>query len=75
MKQAVIRLAVLLVLLINQTLITIGWNPLPYSEDVLFESFSVIATVLMAVYAWWKNNSITKEAIKADAYLKNIKKG
>lgn len=73
MKQAIVRLVVLVILLINQLLITYGWNPLPFSEEVIFEVVSGIATTLVILYAWWKNNSITKEAQEADKYLKKLK--
>lgn len=74
MQQAIVRLVVLVILLINQALITLGWNPLPFSEEQIYETVSSIATVVVAIWAWWKNNSITKEAQKADEYLKELKK-
>lgn len=27
----------------------------------------------MAIYAWWKNNSVTKEAQAADEYMRELK--
>lgn len=71
MQQALIRLIVLSVLLINQFLITLGWNPLPFSEDQIFEAVSSTGTVTVAIYAWWKNNDVTKQAIHNDKFLKN----
>jgi len=73
MKQAIVRLVVLVILLVNQTLITLGWNPLPFSEEQIYEAISSVATVAMAVWAWWKNNSVTKEAQKADVILREMK--
>ena len=73
MKQALIRLAVLVILLINQTLTLFGWNPLPFSEEQIYEGVSSIAVVIVAIYTWWKNNNVTKEAEKADQYLKELK--
>ena len=73
MKQAITRLVVLAILLINQVLITIGWNPLPFSEEQIFEAVSSVATVAMAIYAWWKNNNVTKHAQKAQKQLDNMK--
>lgn len=73
MKQAILRLIVLVVLLINQTLITLGWSPLPFSEEQIYEGVSSAALVVTAVYTWWKNNSVTKEANEADKYLKQLK--
>lgn len=73
MKQAIIRLIVLAILLINQVLVTLGWNPLPFSEEQIYEAVSSVATVVMAIWAWWKNNSVTKEAREADDYMKELK--
>lgn len=73
MKQAIVRLVVLVILLINQTLVTLGWNPLPFSETQIYEAVSSVATVAMAVWAWWKNNSVTKEAQEADVILRKMK--
>ena len=32
-----------------------------------------IATIITALWAWWRNNSFTQNAIKADGYLKQLK--
>lgn len=73
MTQAIVRLVVLVILLINQALIVFGLNPLPFSEEQIFEAVSSVATVIVALWAWWKNNSITKEAQEADEYLQELK--
>ena len=73
MKQALIRLVVLVILLINQTLMVLGWSPLPFSEEQIYEGVSSVALVVTAIYTWWKNNSVTKEAEKADEYLRQLK--
>lgn len=71
---AIIKLAVLVVLLLNQALITLGYNPLPFSEEQIYEAFSAVAATAMAIYTWWKNNSITDEAVEADNYMRRMKK-
>ena len=73
MMQAYIRLAVLIILLINQTLIVMGWTPFPFSEEQIYEGVSSVATVAMAIYAWWKNNNVTEEAQQAQEYLDELK--
>ncbi len=73
MKQAIVRLIVLAIVLINQALVVAGWNPLPFSEDQIYEGVSIVATVITSLWAWWKNNSITKEAQVADDYMKKLK--
>lgn len=73
MKQAIVRLVVLVVLLVNQFLVTLGWHPLPFSEEQIYEAVSGVAMVLMALFAWWKNNSVTDEAQEADVYMQELK--
>ena len=73
MKQALIRLAVLVILLINQTLMVLGWSPLPFSEEQIYEGVSSVALVVTAIYTWYKNNNVTKEAEKAQGYLNQLK--
>jgi len=74
MKQAITRLVVLAILLINQALVVFGWNPLPFSEEEIYEGVSVVATIAVAVWTWYKNNSVTEEAQEADRILKDAKR-
>lgn len=75
MKEAYIRLAVLIVLLINQSLLVAGWQPLPFTEEQIYEGFSILALILTTIYTWYKNNNITEEAEKAQEYLNELKSG
>ena len=72
-KQAIIRLLVLSFLLLNQTLLTLGLNPLPFSEEQFFTFISSVFTVFASLVVWWKNNNITKEAIESQKYLNKLK--
>ncbi len=72
-KNAIIRLVVLAVLLFNQALTTLGYNPLPFSEAEIFEGVSALATTVVAVWSWWKNAPITKEAKEAQKLLEELK--
>lgn len=72
-KQAIIRLVVLVILLLNQTLLTLGFNPLPFSEEQVFEAVSAVSAAIMAIVVWWKNSNITKEAQSAQRYLNELK--
>ena len=69
-KQTIVRMIVLFVLLINQLLAAFGKSPLPFDEEQVNTGVSTILTALAALWAWWKNNSFTKEAIKADLYMR-----
>lgn len=70
---AIVRLVVMLILVVNQILISKGWTPLPYDEEEIYEFVNGVALVV-SIWAWWKNNSITKEAQKADKVLAYEKK-
>ena len=69
----IIRTIVLAVVLVNNILTMNGLNPLPFSVDVLYEIVSGIATIAASIWAWWENNSFTKEAIEADKVLEELK--
>lgn len=72
--ETAIRTAVLFVTMINH-LLSMSGRPIIPIEDVQLEKLiSAAAMILAAVVTWWKNNSFTQEALKADQYLKNIRK-
>ncbi len=71
--QTVIRTLVLVVALINQVLTVFGKNPLPFSQEELYQTLSAVATTLASLWAWWKNNSFTAAAVEADRYLEQLK--
>ena len=72
--QGIIRLIVLVILLLNQTLISLGYNPLPFSEEQIYEGLSSVALVVSAIYSWWKHNNLTEEALEAQEVLERKKK-
>lgn len=72
-KDTIVRTIVLAVALLNQILTTIGKNPLPFSDDTVYEVATLLVTVASSIWAYWKNNSITQNAIKADKYLADLK--
>ncbi len=63
----------LFVALINQIIVICGAAPLPASDNEVYETVSVIFTAAASIWAWWKNNSFTENAVKADEILKNMK--
>ena len=73
-KETIIRTIVLLVALTNQVLTSLGKNPLPFSDELVYEAASLFVTIAAAGWAWWKNNSFTQKALRADAYLEELRR-
>lgn len=72
-KGTVIRTVILVLALVNQVLTVLGINPLPIDEGNLDLLISTAWTIVAAIWSWWKNNNITKEAIQAQVYLDDLK--
>lgn len=66
------RTAVLILALANQILSATGHSPIPVDDAQLEQLISTGMTVGAAIWAWWANNSFTKEAIAADNYLESL---
>ena len=69
------RTIVLFIALANQVLAIAGKEVFPVTEDQVYQIVTLVATVGAAVWAWWKNNSFTANAIKADEVLAELKGG
>lgn len=67
------RTAVLALALVNQVLSAAGMSPLPIDSATLEPWVTTGLTTAAAVWAWWKNNSFTPEAIRADEVLKEMR--
>lgn len=73
-KDTIIRTGVLILALVNNVLALFGKTPLPIDSEMMIKVISFIFTTGAALWAWWKNNSFTESAIKADQYLKELRK-
>lgn len=71
----VTRTIVLALALFNQVMSASGHAILPIEDATVENLVSSAFTVAAAGVAWWKNNSVTTEAIEADKVLKELKKG
>ena len=73
-KETIIRTIVLVLALVNQILTSTGHSVIPISDDQVSELISLGFTIGAALWAWWKNNSFTKNAIEADKVLDTLKR-
>ena len=67
-----LRTIVLVLAIVNQVLVAFGKSPLPIGDEEVAQLVSGIFTSLSALWAWWGNNSVTKEAQQADDYLDEL---
>lgn len=74
-KETIIRTVVLAIALVNQVLTMFGRSVIPIDDAQITELLSIGFTIGAAVWAWWKNNSFTKNAIEADKVLEQLRQG
>ena len=67
------RTIILALALVNQILTATGHGMINISDDDVNTLISTIFTVVSAVAAWWKNNSFTQSALKADEVMREDK--
>ena len=73
-KETIIRTVILIVALVNQVLTVAGVSLLPISDEQITEFLTLALTIGASLWAWWKNNSFTKNALEADKVLESLKK-
>ena len=66
------RTACLLLALANQVLSALGKPVLPIESATVEQLVTAGITTVTALVAWWKNNSFTPNALKADALLAQL---
>lgn len=71
--ETIIRTIVLILALINQVLAIYGKDKIPVTEDEIYQLITLVVTIGSALWAWWKNNSFTQPAIKADEYMEKLR--
>ena len=71
--ETIIRTIVLILALVNQVLAIYGKDKIPITEDEVYQLITLVVTIGSALWAWWKNNSFTQPAIKADEYMEKLR--
>lgn len=70
--ETIVRTVLLVLALINQLLTASGHAVLPIEDAQVEALISTAITVVMSVWAWWKNNSFTQSAIAADEFMETM---
>ncbi|WP_259545025.1 phage holin [Heyndrickxia sp. FSL K6-6286] len=69
-KGSLARTVVLVIALVNQFLTMYGLNPLPFSDEDVYNGVTVVFTIVATLIAWFKNNYITHKGKKQKEVLK-----
>ena len=69
-KGTLIRTVVLFIALLNQTLVMFGYSPLPIEDEQIENFISLLFTIAASLWAWWKNNYISKKGKRQYEVLK-----
>lgn len=72
-QKGYVKIGVLAVTLLNAVLVMLGHNPLPFSEELLYEIFSGLIIFLIPLYTSYKNTDLTDEAVAGTALTKEMK--
>ena len=67
------RTIILVLALLNQILTATGHSVINISDESVNTLISTGFTIVTAVIAWWKNNSFTQSALKADEVMRKLK--
>ena len=67
-----VRYILMILTIVNAVLTHFGLNPIPVSEDTVYEVVTDVLTILVMITNTWCNNSVTAPAIEADKYLTDL---
>ena len=68
------RLIVPFYALVNAFLLSLGYNPMPFSDEEVTAAVNTVIGALGTLYAWWKNNNVTREAQEAQLIYDQVKR-
>lgn len=72
-KGTIVRTVLLVVVIINLILKQFGLDLIEVTESEILTVIEMVIEVAVIIVNFWKNNSYTQNAIKADEFLKQLK--
>lgn len=72
-KSTIVRTILTLLVIVNFVLERCGIDIIPSDESVILMIVETVIEIAIIVVSFWKNNSFTPAAIKADKFLKELK--
>lgn len=74
-KGTIVRTIMLLIVIVNLILKACGKPLIDIEEHTLFYWLEVVLEIGVIITTFWKNNSFSKAAIKADDFMRKLKNG
>lgn len=68
------RLIVPFYALVNAFLLSVGYNPMPFSDEEVTAAVNTVIGAAGTLYVWWKNSNVTKEAQEAQLIYDQVKR-
>lgn len=72
-KSTIVRAILIVLVVINFLLEKCGVDVIPTDESVILMWVEFIIEMAVVLVGFWKNNSFSKKAIKADEFLKQLR--
>lgn len=72
-KGTLVRTIMLIIVLINMVLKKLGIELINVDENAVLEIVETLIEIAVIVVSFWKNNSFTENAIKADEFLQKLR--
>lgn len=72
-KSTIVRTVLLLIVLINLVLKAFGIELISIDESKIYTIVELLIELAVIVVAFWKNNSFSEKAIKADEFLQQLR--
>lgn len=72
-KGTIVRTVMLIIVVLNMVLKHFGIDVINVSENEVLSVLEMLIEIATIIVTFWKNNSFTQNAIKADEFLKTLK--
>lgn len=72
-KGTIVRTIMLIIVVVNMILQHLGIDIINVSENEILSLVEIVIELAVIITTFWKNNSFTETAIRADEFLKLLK--
>ena len=72
-RDTLIRLLVIIITYANSVFVSAGRGKIQLADNDIYAIASFLALFISVLWGYWKNNSYTPEAKKADEYMAELK--